>query len=157
MVMTPEQRRARFDELRASPRVTEEQLDALWEILEAVRAEDILGDWKGSGFNTGHRMNDALTESRWYGKHLKTVNDVDPIVCYDDDGNLFSNTELSKGAATLWDIEFRGEVTATMVYDGQPIFDHFKRVDANTLVGVMNGKRARERGNYYYFVLEKAD
>jgi len=37
-------------------------------------------------------------------------------------------------------IEFRGESTATMVYDGQPIFDHFKRVDENTLMGIMNGK-----------------
>ena len=33
------------------------------------------------------------------------------------------------GEASLWLEEFRGEVTATMVYDGAPIHDHFKVID----------------------------
>jgi hypothetical protein len=45
---------------------------------------------------------------------------------------------------TLWaDLEavgFRGEVTATVVYDGMAVLDHFKRVDDNTPMGVVNGK-----------------
>jgi Domain of unknown function (DUF4334) len=44
------------------------------------------------------------------------------------------------GEASLWLEEFRGEVTATMVYDGAPIHDHFKVVDDRTLMGIMNGK-----------------
>lgn len=68
---------------------------------------------------------------------------------------MFSNNDLSLGGATLWDIEFRGEVTGTMVYDGQPTFDHFKWVDENTLMGIMNGKRQRASGNYLYFILER--
>jgi hypothetical protein len=43
-----------------------------------------------------------------------------------------------------------------MVYDGQPVFDHFKWVDDNTLMGIMNGKRQRASGNFVYFLLERA-
>ena len=42
-----------------------------------------------------------------------------------------------------------------MVYDGQPVIDHFKRVDDDTLLGVMNGKGVRHEGRHYYFVLER--
>jgi hypothetical protein len=63
---------------------------------------------------------------------------------------------LSRGGASLWDVEFRGEVTATMAYDGQPVFDHFKKFDENTLMGIMNGKRQRASGNLVYFLLERA-
>ena len=115
----------------------------------------MLGSWKGDEFHTGHKMNGQLAAARWYGKIFRSINDVEPIVCYDDEGKLFSNNDLSLGGATLWDIEFRGEVTGTMVYDGQPTFDHFKWVDENTLMGIMNGKRQRASGNYLYFILER--
>ena len=42
--------------------------------------------------------------------------------------------------------EFRGELVATMVYDGQPMHDHFKKVDDNTVMGIMNGKHALKTG-----------
>jgi hypothetical protein len=43
-----------------------------------------------------------------------------------------------------------------MVYDGQPVLDHFKRVDDDTLMGIMDGKRQRVSGRYLYFLLERA-
>ena len=33
-----------------------------------------------------------------------------------------------------------------MVYDGQPIHDHFKRVDDDTVMGIMNGKARLQDG-----------
>ncbi|WP_100523918.1 DUF4334 domain-containing protein [Mycobacteroides abscessus] len=147
--------RTRFTELRRQRDINPAELDEIWAALDTVRIEDILGSWKGDEFHTGHRMNGQLAAARWYGKVFKSTNDVEPIVCYDDDGKLFSNNELSLGGATLWEVEFRGEVTATMVYDGQPVFDHFKRVDGSTLFGIMNGKRQRQSGSYLYFLLER--
>jgi hypothetical protein len=47
----------------------------------------------------------------------------------DADGNKYSNTVNGEGS--LWMEEFRGEVTASMVFDGQPVHDHFKRIDDN--------------------------
>jgi Domain of unknown function (DUF4334) len=51
--------------------------------------------------------------------------------------------------------EFRGEVTATMVYDGQPVHDHFKKIDDHAVMGIMNGKGVLDSGRYYYFYLER--
>jgi Domain of unknown function (DUF4334) len=48
-----------------------------------------------------------------------------------------------------------GEATATMVYDGQPIHDHFKVIDDNALMGIMNGKAVLDNGRYFYFYLER--
>ena len=66
---------------------------------------------------------------------MKSATDVLPIICLDDDGNKFKTPSSIKGEASLWMEEFRGEVTATMVYDGQPIHDHFKKIDDNAVMG----------------------
>lgn len=76
-------------------------------------------------------------------------------MCLDADGNKFSNTEMGNGEASLWLEEFRGEITATMVYDGQPVHDHFKKIDDDAVMGIMNGKRVRDKGRYFYFYLER--
>lgn len=154
--MDAQKARTRFAELRTQRDVATADLDEIWSALDTVRSADLLGTWKGDEFHTGHKMNGLLKAARWYGKVFNSVDDVDPIVCYDDDGNLFSNNELSRGGASLWDVEFRGEVTATMVYDGQPVLDHFKKVDDETLMGIMNGKRQRLGGDFLYFLLERA-
>jgi hypothetical protein len=51
--------------------------------------------------------------------------------------------------------EFRGEVTATMVYDAVPIHDHFKEVDDSAVIAITNGKGALDNGRYMYFYLER--
>jgi hypothetical protein len=51
--------------------------------------------------------------------------------------------------------EFRGEIVASMVYDGAPIHDHFKVVDENAVVGIMNGKGALDGDRHLYFYLER--
>jgi hypothetical protein len=33
-------------------------------------------------------------------------------------------------------------VTASMVYDGKPVHDHFKKIDDDAVIGIMNGKGA---------------
>jgi hypothetical protein len=42
-----------------------------------------------------------------------------------------------------------------MVYDGQPIHDHFKKIDDNAVMGIMNGKAGVIDGRYGYFYLER--
>ncbi|NED61131.1 DUF4334 domain-containing protein, partial [Streptomyces sp. SID10244] len=83
--------------------------------------------------------NGLLDKAGWFGKTFTSRSDVQPLMCRDENGDLFSNTELGKGEASLWAVEFRGEVTASMVYDGQAVIDHFKKVDENTVMGIMNG------------------
>ena len=81
----------------------------------------------------------------WFGKTFNSRR-RQAAGCLDADGKKFSNTESMKGEASLWMEEFRGEVIATMVYDGQPMHDHFKKVDDNTVMGIMNGKAALKSG-----------
>ncbi|WP_062997888.1 DUF4334 domain-containing protein [Nocardia mikamii] len=149
---------ARWRELAAqSSGVSTDELDRLWAELAVVRAEDILGEWKGAAFRTGHPLCRALDKSGWYGKTFHSTMDAKPLICRAEDGTLYSDVELGGGEATLWNIEFRGEVTATMVYDGRAVFDHFKRLDDNTLMGIMNGRPelVLAGGEYFYFLLER--
>ena len=75
------------------------------------------------------------------------------------DSNRFSNTEAMNGEASLWMEEFRGETVASMVYDGKPVHDHFKVVDDNAVLGIMNGKGAMDTSSgtprHLYFYLER--
>ena len=154
--MTVEEAQDRIAAVRAAGGVvTIDELDALWAALPPVRPEDILGSWRGGEFASGHAFEGRLEKARWYGKRFGSLTDVAPLVCRDDAGELFDNTEMARGGASLWTVEFRGEPTATMVYDGQPVLDHFKAAGESTLLGVMNGKGVLDRGRHYYFVLDR--
>ncbi|MEV0338201.1 DUF4334 domain-containing protein [Nocardia sp. NPDC050713] len=137
--------------------VSTQALDELWAGLPTVRAEQILGDWRGAAFQTGHPLCRALPASRWYGKRFRSLTHAEPLICRAEDGSLYSNKELGDGEASLWNVEFRGEVTATMVYDGKPVFDHFKPLDDSTLLGIMNGRPdlVLADGAHFYFLLER--
>lgn len=150
-----------FDELRSRETISDDkELLDFFDALPEVRPEEILSKWKGGDFKTGHWGNAALAEMKWFGKWFRSELDALPLVCFDEDGKLFSN-HVMKGEASLWDVEFRGKTSATMIYDGVPIFDHFRKVDENTLFGVMNGKAVAGfpdiviDGKYYYFYLER--
>ncbi|MFF0482978.1 DUF4334 domain-containing protein [Streptomyces sp. NPDC004435] len=152
--------RARFRELRGLREedgpVAPAVLDAIWAALPTVRPEDVLGAWQGGEFRTGHPLNGTLAKAGWYGKTFLSPHDAKPLICRDAEGALYSDRRLGKGEASLWSVEFRGETTATMVYDGQPVLDHFKRVDDTTLMGIMNAKGVPAEGPFFYFFLERA-
>lgn len=155
-----ERARVRFDELRATPApLGDAELDAFWASLTPATLDFMLGSWRGGEFVTGHAANGQLAKGRWHGKRFDGYDDVKPLICLDDAGQKFSNTEWMKGEASLWLEEFRGEQTATMVYDGVPIHDHFKEIDENTAMGIMNGKAALDTrtgaGRHLYFWLER--
>lgn len=153
--------RERFDALRrATTRLSPRELDALWAELPPAPIELLTGSrWRGGAFSTGHRTSALLAKSRWYGKRFGDRFDVQPMLCRGEDGALFSDTKSGRGEASLWMVEFRGEPTATMVYDGMAVFDHFKKVDDDTLLGVMNGKPAlvEDGGELFWFWLERDD
>lgn len=54
--------------------------------------------------------------------------------------------------ARLREIEFRGRTSAAMIYDNLPIVDIFRRVDADTLLGVMD---MRGSNDPYFFILRR--
>ncbi len=150
----------RFDALRAAQPADTDDLDALWADLTPVTVQEILGPWRGGDFTTGHIASTVLERARWHGKTFVSALDAKPLICRDDEGELYSNLKAGgDGEASLWPVEFRGETTATMVYDRMPVFDHFKKVDDATLMGIMNGKLQAAFGvsDLYYFWLERDD
>ncbi|WP_222843972.1 DUF4334 domain-containing protein [Cellulosimicrobium sp. CUA-896] len=54
--------------------------------------------------------------------------------------------------ARLRETVFRGVVSATMTYDAQPIDDHLRAVDDDTLLGLMD---ARGMARPFFFVLRR--
>ena len=99
-----------------------------------------------------------MNRLNWFGKTFVRPPTPSRWSASTPTGNKFSNTEAMKGEASLWLEEFRGEVTATMVYDGAPIHDHFKVVDEKAVLGIMNGKGvdlSSGAPRYLYFYLER--
>ena len=129
---------ARLEALVAAEPAALDDVLAFYDELPAVDPEDMLGDWTGGLVPTGHPGEQQLDALGWVGKAFRGADDVDPIVVRGADGGREASPVL--GAATLRRVEHRGVSTATMVYDKHPIFDHFRRVDDTTVLGLMDRK-----------------
>lgn len=152
-----------FNQLLAQQHDTDELLFALFDSLPAVTSKEMMGKWQGGDFKSGHWGEAALVEAKWFGKWFKGKFDVAPLVCYNEAGKLFSNEMMGGQEASIQMVEFRGVVSATMIYDGAPIFDHFRKVDDNTVMGVMDGKPFAgfpdivANGRHYFFFLKRIE
>ncbi|WP_116364658.1 DUF4334 domain-containing protein [Parahaliea mediterranea] len=113
-------------------------LEAFFDALPAVPEEAMLGRWRGGCFNTGHPGEGMLDKLGWCGKQFNARNDVNPIMVHAADGGMTVSDIM--GQAQLRMVAYRGVATATMAYDDKPIFDHFRAIDDDTVLGVMDSK-----------------
>lgn len=109
-----------------------------FDALPALGEADLLGDWDGELVPTGHPGEQLLDGLRWAGKRFVSRDEVYPLICLGDADEREVNPVM--GEATVRMVEYRGVVTATMVYDKHPIFDSFRAVDADTVMGAMDRK-----------------
>jgi Domain of unknown function (DUF4334)/GXWXG protein len=128
----------RLETLAAAEPASLDDVLAFYDELAPVAVEDMLGEWDGGVVPTGHPGEAQLDGLRWAGKAFRGADDVDPIVVLDDGGARVASDVM--GSATLRRVEYRGVVTATMVYDRHAIFDHFRRVSPDVVLGVMDRK-----------------
>ncbi|TCT16234.1 GXWXG protein [Natranaerovirga pectinivora] len=67
---------------------------------------------------------------------------------------ILKRFKTKRSKARLRQVEYRGKVSAAMVYDSLPIIDVFRKIDDYTLLGVMDMK-----GNFndlgYFFILKR--
>ena len=146
-----------------------EQFDSL----ESVDIDFMIGRWQGEGYPTGHPQDGLLEAYRWYGKHFESSEDVHPLLFFNRRGEIVrinpgtlalggqksgpaSKTAVrafqllmpllstSKPRARLRMTEYRGKMSATMIYDQLPINDVFRKLDDNTVIGVMDNKDIKE-------------
>lgn len=129
---------ATFRELRDRKAPTPiAELSALFDALPSVEEDFLLGEWTGGVFRTGHAGEKMLPALAWVGKSFRGRNDVKPIV-----SGAFGRRVVNPilGAASIRTVAYRGVPTATMCYDSHPIWDHFRKVDERTVLGVMDKK-----------------
>lgn len=146
--------RDRFDALTEPGHLpTLDELDGLFDIAESIDWEFMVGEWDGGHFRLGHPIERQLDAMRWAGKSFTDPDTVSPIVCFDDAGRRFANPVF--GGARLRAMEYRGAVTATMIYDDRPMFDHFRKIDDDTVMGAMDSK-GRSRPGFFYLTRSTA-
>ena len=164
--------------LSARP-VSVDQALALFDQLDPVSVDFMLGRWRGEGVNTGHPMDGLLEHYGWHGKHFHSADQVDPLVFNEqrrmpprvlfpglklNDKLIRSKAmpsvfrllspllESNQCAARLRRTEYRGKITATMIYDHLPINDVCARIDDNTVLGVMDQKGVEQP---FIFILHR--
>ena len=148
--------------------------------LEPVTLDFMIGKWKGYEIATGHTMDGLLEPTGWYGKYFKSPEEVHPLLFFANKktelysvnpkliplGIQFPKTKIlgtlmamlrpilqtKKSTARIRMIGYRNKVTGTMAYDEKAIFDHFVKINENTMLGAMDLKGSPSP---YIFVLER--
>ncbi|MEO0899815.1 MAG: DUF4334 domain-containing protein [Bacteroidota bacterium] len=171
-----------INEILASPKATKEKVLEAFDSLEPVPVEFMHGRWKGSDIITGHLLDEVFDASGFYGKIFLNNEEVHPLVFFGEDkkelyavnpalmplrielpktkimetimnmGRFLLETKKSK--ARLRNLEYRGRVSATMVYDEIPVKDTFVKIDENKVLGAMDLKGNPEP---FFFILERDD
>lgn len=144
--------RALFERLAGYPGAPDRRpamadLEAFFDTLEAVAPEAMTGLWRGGVFPVGGLYDFLLRPKpvlRWYGKRFRSENRVDALIC----SLLGIRIRLPLGRARLRRIDYRGTVSTAMIYDRLPIIDHFRRIDDDTVMGLME-TRGRRGAAFY--------
>ena len=165
-------------------RTSQEEAFAYYDQLESVELAMMQGLWKGKELHTGHPMEGLLGICRWYGKKFDDKENIYPLVFETDKHKLYyANPRMmslnvpfekipksiisglfkivypfigtKKSKARLRMIEYRGKVSASMVYDQLPIIDIFRKVDDNTVIGIMDMKHSSTNKSYFFILNKK--
>ncbi len=172
------------DKISAGHATLEQALE-MFDALEPVDIDFMLGPWQGSGLHTGHPLDGVLEAYHWHGKRFDDSEAVHPLVFKTLGGNtacinprfmgspmglvgkmpipksraagkafqlLIPLLSTRKPRARLRMTEYRGKPSATMIYDQLPINDVFRKVDDETVLGVMD-RKGMERP--FFFVLRR--
>ncbi|KWT57195.1 hypothetical protein ADL21_35990 [Streptomyces albus subsp. albus] len=132
--------RAVLDTIASGGEYANAKLAELFDRLEPVDLGILTGTWRGGGFERTSENAVLLAKMRWYGKRFLDADHVEPLLCRDESGAVYSYEEM--GLATLHEVVYRGKQSTAMVYDQLPIIDHFRRLTDDVLLGVMAKKGA---------------
>ncbi|SEO79500.1 GXWXG protein [Amphibacillus marinus] len=162
---------------------TEQEAFAFFDQLEPIEVNAMFGLWRGKEIRTGHPLDGLLEGTGWFGKRFEDQEHVHPLVFARPDQTLyyldpsFVPLELpieriperyfslgvkllelvastTKSKARLRLLDYRGKASASMVYDTKPIIDVFRKIDQDTLLGVMDMKQTKHK-QAYFFSLER--
>lgn len=172
------------DLLKSRKATTNEALE-LFDSLEPVDIDFMLGSWKGAEFRTDHPLDGLLETYHWHGKQFDSAEEVHPLVFRTAMGGLahvnpiFVSVQLSiadrvpmpkfgwlgrvfqfmlplfetlQSRARLRMTNYRGKSSATMIYDQVPVLDVFRKIDDDTVLGLMDLKGIQRP---FFFILQR--
>ena len=152
---------------------TRERALELFDSLEPVDIDFMIGRWRGEGYPTGHPHDGLLEAFHWYRKLFESSEDVHPLLFLNRHGDIVSidpgamgsggeqRAPVSKTTVRIFQLlmpllttsesrarlrmtEYRGKVSATMIYDQMPVYDIFRKLDDNTVFAVMDNKTIKD-------------
>ena len=69
--------RKHFTEFKErSGNVSDAELDDFWATLAPAKIDEMIGEWKGGDFPTGHRATGLMQKLGWFGKTFKSASDA---------------------------------------------------------------------------------
>jgi hypothetical protein len=139
-----------LEAIEAGANLEADVLQAAFDELEPASSDFLLGTWRGGVFHYDHHFGRALQRIGWYGKRFNGRDDVEPILVRGDDGTVQASAAF--GQARLRDLLFRGTVSVAMLYDNQPLIDHFRKVTDDIVLGLADEKG---RPSTYFFYLQR--
>jgi hypothetical protein len=119
---------------------------SLFEQLDPVPAEFMIGTWYGGKFDGGLEPNPI----NWCGKRFVSSSHVEPMLCRKEDGTVYAWEKW--GVAQLREVAFGGKVQATLIYDTLPMMDYFRKVTKDIVIGLGDIKG---RPTDFFFWLER--
>ena len=119
LALIEESRRGAIDSARLMP---------LYRQLEPISIEFLLGTWHGSLFN-------GQSGDGWWGKNMISAQHVQPLLFQRPDGSVYSNEVWGLAHLELGAFDGLSE-TAMLVYNDKPLFDYFRRVTDETVIGL---------------------
>ena len=155
---------------------------SLFDELDTVGLDFMYGRWQGSGFDTAHSIDGLLETIGWYGKEFIDSDNVHPLLFSDGSeifsidpnpvitdlglrfpmpkndnfkpfyGKMSKLLATKESKARLRMMEYRDRVSATMIYDYLPIHDVFRKIDDDTVLGLMDWKGMEKP---FFFLLNR--
>jgi len=151
------------DFLAKIEKTTHDELLKLFDSLPAAKIDESIAKWEGHNIDIGHPNAKKMNIAQWWGKCFVSVDEAIPLIEYNDArSELHSDKNAMRGEACLKMMEFRDVISLTMVYDGEPAFDNFRKVNDDILLGCMSGKttsggmQIAPNGMYYFWWMKRA-
>jgi hypothetical protein len=120
--------------IRSGEACPAERLMPLFDELEPISAEEMIGTWHGGLFDGGTGPDPI----NWYGKKFDSASHVEPLLARAQDGSIYAFDKM--GAAQLREVAFHGKVSASLIYDEHPIMDYFRKVTDDIVLGLGDQK-----------------
>lgn len=149
---SPEATKELLEIIENNTTITEAKAFELFDQLEPVEIDWLLGPWTGGPVETGHKTSKWCEDLNFAGKTFTSPNDVLPVWVYNGEG-VRSVYEPS-GTARLREVKYRGVVTAALIYDNGPIIDAFRKIDENTLISAADNKNkpVATWGTFFFYL-----